>query len=97
MKDLGNVIAALESQLNITKTRNALSYTKGSTFLQCSRSMGSADVSVRLTEDEGMSKAVDSVTYQLVVGSLLYASIVTRPDIARAVGAVAKFCSRYTN
>ena len=97
MKDLGNVITALESQLNITKTRNALSHTKCSTFLQCSRSTGSADVSVRLTKDEGMSKAVDSVTYQLVVGSLLYASIGTRLDIARAVGAVAKFCSIYTN
>ena len=29
-----------------------------------------------------------------MVGSLLYAAIATRPDIAQAVGAVSKFCSK---
>jgi len=37
---------------------------------------------------------VSSVTYQSIVGSLLYAAIATRPDIAQAVGVVAKFSSK---
>ena len=31
-----------------------------------------------------------------MVGSLLYAAIVTRPDVAQAVGVVSKFCSKPT-
>ena len=55
-----------------------------------------ADVNVKLIKDDGVSKAVDPATYQSIVVSLLYASIATRPDIAQAVGAVAKFCSSPT-
>ena len=36
---------------------------------------------------------VDPISYQPMVGSLLYAAIATRPDIAQAVGAVSKFNS----
>lgn len=52
-----------------------------------------ADVSVNLKKIDGISKAVDPVWYKFMVGSLLYASIATRPDIAQAVGAVSKFNS----
>ena len=52
-----------------------------------------ADVSVQLKKDDGVSNKVDSVTYQSIIGSLLYAAIATRPDIAQAVGVVAKFSS----
>ena len=31
-----------------------------------------------------------------MVGSLLYAAIATRPDVAQAVGVVSKFCSKPT-
>ncbi len=31
-----------------------------------------------------------------MVGSLLYAAMATRPDIAQAVGAVSKFCAQPT-
>ena len=55
-----------------------------------------ADVNVKLTKDDGVSKSIDAVKYQSMVGSLLYASTATRPDIAQAVGAVAKFCSQPT-
>ena len=52
-----------------------------------------ADVNVRLVKNDGVSKSVDQVSYQSMVGSLLYASIATRPDIAQAVGAASKFNS----
>ena len=50
-----------------------------------------ADVNVKLVKNDGVNKPVNQVNYQSMVGSLLYASIATRPDIAQAVGAVSKF------
>jgi len=52
-----------------------------------------SDVSVKLTKDDGVSKPVDQINYQSMVGSLLYAATATRPDISPAVGAVSKFNS----
>ena len=52
-----------------------------------------ADVHIKLVKDDGISKSVDSIHYQSIVGSLLYASIAVRPDIAQTVGAVLKFNS----
>lgn len=52
-----------------------------------------ADPNVKLCKDDGVSKSVDSIMYQSMVGSLLYAAIATRPDISHAVGVVAKFNS----
>ena len=54
------------------------------------------DISVKLKKDDGFSKEVNPVTYQSIVGSLLYAAIATRPDISHAVGVVSKFCSKPT-
>jgi len=52
-----------------------------------------ADICVQLKRDGGVSNKVDSVAYQSIIGSLLYAAIATRPDTAKAVGVVAKFSS----
>lgn len=46
---------------------------------------------VKATEDE---EPVDCELYQSLVGSLMYLATCTRPDIAFAVGAVARFTSR---
>ena len=43
-----------------------------------------------------ISKEVNSVTYQSVVGSLLYAAIVIHPDVVYTVGVVSKFCLQLT-
>ena len=51
------------------------------------------DVNVKLMKDDGYSKPIDPVPYQSMVGSLTYAAIATRPDIAQAVGTLAKFNS----
>ena len=53
-----------------------------------------ADPNVRLRKDDGVSKTVDPVLYQSMVGSLLYAVIATRPDISQAVGTVLKLSSK---
>ena len=45
---------------------------------------------VKMTED---CENVDQVQFQSAVGSLLYLSIMTRPDITYAVSNVAKFCA----
>ena len=55
-----------------------------------------ADSNVRLQKNDGVSKSVDPVKYQSLVGSLLYAATATRPDITEAVGLVSKFNSKPT-
>ena len=55
-----------------------------------------ADPNVRLRKDDSVSKAVDSVVYQSMIGSLLYAAVGTKPDISHAVGVVSKFSSKPT-
>ena len=50
------------------------------------------DLSMKLVKSEGEEK-VDQGMYQSAVGSLLYLSTGTRPDITFAVSKVAKFCS----
>ena len=50
-----------------------------------------ADVNVKLVKNDNVSKEVDPVLYQSMVGSLLYIAMATRPDIAHAVGVVSKF------
>lgn len=55
-----------------------------------------ADLNVKLQKEDGFSRPVDVTSYQSIVGSLLYAAIATRPDIAQAVGVVSKFCANPT-
>lgn len=50
---------------------------------------------VQLVKEDG-SKPVERILYQSIVGSLLYASTATRPDIAYAVGMLSKFNSSPT-
>ena len=54
------------------------------------------DLNVRLQKKDGVSRPVDTISYQSIVGSLLYAAITTRPDIAQAVGVAPKFCANPT-
>lgn len=46
---------------------------------------------MKLKKNDGVSKPVNSSTYQSMVGSLLHAAMATRPDIAQAVSVVSKF------
>ncbi len=49
------------------------------------------DENVKLKRNDGVSKPVNSSTYQSMVGSLLYVAMATQPDIAQAVSVVSKF------
>ena len=54
-----------------------------------------ADVSVTLEADDGVSKLVESEqNYQQIIGSLLYASGGTRPDVTFIVGVLARYCGK---
>ena len=52
-----------------------------------------ADPNVKLCKNDEVSKPVDLVLYQSMVGSLLYVAIAMRPDISQVVGIVLKFNS----
>ena len=51
------------------------------------------DASAKLVKTGEDEETIDQLKYQSAVGSLLYLSMWTRPDITYAVGNAAKFCS----
>ncbi len=55
-----------------------------------------ADTNVKLEKNDGISSPVDQLNFQSLIGSLLYAAVATRPDIAQAVSMVAKYSASPT-
>ena len=52
--------------------------------------------SIKLTKDEGEPLNKEKYGYSQLVGSLMYLTVCTRPDIAQAVGALAKYMAAPT-
>ena len=102
MKDLGKLHYCLGITIEYDKKKKCLwmhqrqyihSLLERYGLSQAKPSTTPADTKVKLVKDDGVSKLVDPICYQSMVGSLLYAAITTRPDIAQAVGTVSKFKS----
>ncbi|XP_067928394.1 uncharacterized protein [Watersipora subatra] len=103
MKDLGKLHYCLG--INIKQEEETLSLHTNHYMLQILKRFGMedakpmltpADVNVRLVKDDGVSKPVQPESYQAMVGSFLYLTIATCPDISHAVGAVSKYCAAPT-
>ena len=60
---------------------------------ECNPVSSPSHCSVKLQKDDRVSKNVDVKLYQSMVGSLIYLSTMTRPDITYAVGVVSKYNS----
>ena len=55
------------------------------------------NIGSKLTKATDDDKCVDQQKYQSAIGSLMYLSVVTRPDIAFTVSSLARFSSKPTN
>ena len=104
MKDLGKLNHFLG--VNVTQNERVISldqsyYTefilKKFGFNESKPVITPTDASVPLSKSTDDDKMFDAVTYQSSVGSLLYLSTKTRPDIAYAVSNVSKYCSKPTH
>ena len=104
MKDLGSLhyflgVNVIQDNDNIfvNQSAYALSILKKFGLENCKPVSTPVDVSNLLEKASDDSDLFDCETYQSAVGSLLYLSTKTRPDITFAVCNVAKYCSKPTN
>ena len=100
MKDMGELHFILGMGVEWDKRRGTVKLQQTQYIKRMLRKFGMADAnpvstpadtSVKLIQDDGMSTRVGSSKYQSMVGSLLWAAISTRPDIAQAVSTVSRF------
>jgi hypothetical protein len=98
MKDLGSLhyilgigVVQEKGQISINQGNYIDGLLKRYGMGDCKPVATPADGSVQLVADDGYSNLVDRGIYQSMVGSLLYAAVATRPDIAQAVSSVSRF------
>ena len=104
-RDLGEATFFLGMEINRDRSKHfiKLSQTRMTTELITKFNMDDAkskripiSTSVRLTANSGELLDKDTFNYSQLVGSLLYLSNCTRPDISNAVGALSRFMSTPT-
>lgn len=89
---LGIVIERTENSLKLNQKPYIQQLLRKYNMESCCPVSTPAASDAKLIKDDG-SKSVDQNLYQSIVGSLLYAAVSTRPDIAEAVGVLCKFNS----
>ena len=102
---MGSCITTWEFALFKTTKGSKATFIEGTTLKRCSSFFGQteakqvstpADLNIKLQKEDGVSRPVDAITYQPIVGSLLCTAITTGLDIAQAVGVVSRFCANPT-
>ena len=97
MKDLGPIHYCLG--VNIHLEKESISLNQSQYIQRLLEKYGLSDANtvttpmntnVKLEKNDQISKAVNSIQYQSMVGSLLHLAGATRPDIAYAIGVVSK-------
>ena len=90
MKDLGELYYCIG--INFYRTKDSLYMSQSQYIHRLLEKYGLSDANtvatpmdsnVKLVEDDGYSKTVDSILYQSMVGSILHLARATRPDISR--------------
>ena len=98
MKDLGPIHYCLG--VNIHLEKESISLNQSQYIQRLLEKYGLSDANtvttpmntnVKLEKNDQISKAVNSIQYQSMVGSLLHLAGATRPDIAYAIGVVSKY------
>ena len=92
MKDIGQLhyclgvsIEIRDSQIEMSQNQYIQKSLKKYRVLDVNPVSALVDQNVKLVKDDGHSKPVNSVQYQSMIQSLLYAAMATRPDIMQAV------------
>ena len=107
MKDLGELHWCLGMRVTRDRTKRTITLDqekyigdvlKRFNMLDCKPMLTPADGSIKLTREMSPTTAaevsrMENVPYMSAVGSLMYAMVGTRPDIAFAVGAVSRYAS----
>ena len=101
MTDMGNLSYCLgigvrqgEGWLQIQQRQYLLNIVKWFGLEDAHPVVTPANVSVTLEADDGVSKLMDQQNYQQIIGSLLYASGGTRPDVTFVVGVLPRYCGK---
>ena len=101
LRNLGEARSVLGMRITVSKNSLKLDqseYIKNITakFGQQDSVIASTPMEAKLQLEPGVTGNLPNVPYQMLVGSLMYAMVCTRPDISYAVGKLSRFNSCYT-
>ena len=82
--------------INLTQKRLTAQLVETYGLNDCKSKTVPLSTSLQLTKADGEYLDKDTYTYTHLIGSLLYLSVCTRPDIAQAVGALSKYMAEPT-
>ena len=106
IKDLGDMQYCLGIEIKRDRSQKTISMSQEGYVKKVAEKFGLQDckpVNSPADENSKLKKMQDDelfkpcFPYREIVGSLMYAMVCTRPDIADAVGSVSKYCERHNN